>query len=191
MLRSVFGKTIWDRRLSILWWGLGTAAMSAVLVAFYPTLRDNPAIEEFLGQIPEEFLAAFGIDPALYSTGYGFLQGQLYSFMAPVIVIALAIGLGASATAGEEEAGTMDQLLSLPIARGRLVAEKLLAMAVLLVVVLLALAAVLVGGNALVGLGLSPRGILGINVGLLLLGLFFGTFAAAVGVWRGRTAVAQ
>src|SRR3970282_2133109 len=47
------------------------------------------------------------------------------------------------------------------------------------------------GGNALVGLGLSPRGILGINVGLLLLGLFFGTFAAAVGAWRGRIAGAQ
>ena len=58
MLGSVFGKSLWERRLSALWWGLGTAAIAGLLVAFFPSLRDSPAMTEFLEQFPPEVLAA-------------------------------------------------------------------------------------------------------------------------------------
>jgi hypothetical protein len=41
MLSTLFGKRIWDRRRSIVWWLLGIAAMVLLTVAFYPTIRDQ------------------------------------------------------------------------------------------------------------------------------------------------------
>ena len=191
MLNSVFGKTVWDRRVSIVWWIVGTAALTAFLVAFYPTIRDSPAMMEFLEEFPPAFLSAFGIDPATFTTGYGYIQGELYSLVAPIVAVAFAIGMGAAATAGEEEAGTMDQLLSLPILRRSLVAQKISAQALLLAALMLAFVVVLFLGNLAVDLQLSVGGILGINLGLLLFGLFFGSLAAAVGAWVGKTSWAQ
>lgn len=186
MLRSVFGKTLWERRLGMMWWLVATFGFGALLVAFYPAIRDNADYTDFLESFPPELLSLFGIDPAVYQTGFGYLQAQLYSFMAPIILVAFAVGMGAAATAGEEEDGTMDMLLSNPVRRDRLVIEKLAAQAVLLVVLSIALMVVLLVGNVAVDLGLSWSGILGINLGLAVLGLCFGALAALIGSWRGR-----
>ncbi|MFQ5966094.1 MAG: ABC transporter permease subunit [Acidimicrobiia bacterium] len=191
MLTTVFGKAVWDRRLSMIYWLVGTAVLTAFLVAFYPTIRDSPAMQDFLEEFPPAFLSAFGIDPATFTTGYGYVQGELYSLVAPIVAIAFAVGMGSAATAAEEEAGTMDQLLSLPIRRDSLVTQRIFAQVLLLAVLMLAFVFVLLLGNLVVDLQLSVGGVLGLNLGLMLLGLFFGTISAAVGAWRGKTSWAQ
>jgi ABC-2 type transport system permease protein len=190
MLRSVLAKTLWERRISTFWWLVATLVLAIWLIAFYPAIRDSRELQDFIADFPPELLSLFGIDPALYTTGFGYLQAQLYSLIAPLMVISLCIGIGASATAKEEQDGTIDLILSVPISRTRIVVEKFGAMVVLALSVVLLLVVVLLVANPIVDLKLSIKGILGINLSLLLLGLLFGATAMAVGAWRGNRGLA-
>ena len=190
MLRSVFAKTLWERRWGIVGWVLGGLALTGFLVALYPVVRDSTGLTELVEQLPEEMLSLMGIDPAFLTTGFGYLQAQMYTLMAPLLILILAIGFGAAATAGEEEHGTADLLLTTPTSRRRVVLDKTSAMLVITTIVVLSFVGVLLVGNVTVDLKLSIWGIFGINLGLILLGMFFGTLAAAIGAWSGRSNLA-
>jgi ABC-2 type transport system permease protein len=190
MLRSVFTKTIWERRRGTIGWVIGGLATAGFVVAVYPVVRDSAEFIELIENLPDEFLALAGIDPAVFVTGYGYLQAQMYSLLGPLLVLILAIGIGASATAGEEAEGTADLLLATPVTRRRVVLDKALAMAVLVAILVLSFVAVLLVGQVAVGLDLSIWGLIGGNLSLWLLGLFFGSLALAVGAWSGRRAAA-
>ncbi|MHC4819439.1 MAG: hypothetical protein ACYTF8_15450 [Planctomycetota bacterium] len=111
LVRSVFSKALWERRFSILYWLAGFAAIGAMVVAVYPAFRDSEALKEFLARFPPAMMSMLGIDPTSFTTGIGFVQAQLYSFLAPIVLIAFTVPAGAAATAREEEDGTADLLL--------------------------------------------------------------------------------
>jgi ABC-2 type transport system permease protein len=159
--------------------------MTAWLVAVYPVIRDSDAMQSFLDDFPPELMAMFGVDPDIYLTGAGYLQAQLFSFIAPIILIAFAVGFGVSATASEERSGTMDMLLSLPIPRGSIIVQKAMAMFLLAGVLSFAVAVTLVVLNPVVSLNLSVNGIAAVTIGLWLLGLTFGGVAMAIGAFAG------
>ena len=190
MVRSVFGMSLRHRRWSILGWIAGTLALASFVIALYPVLVDNEAVQNLLQRLPKSMMAMFGVDPALYTTAVGYIQAQLYTVIGPLLVIAFTIGMAAPATAGEEEAGTADLLLSFPIRRERVVIEKFLALASLLLAIVGCFVAVTLFGNAFADLNLPIIGIVGANLGLYLLGLFFGALAMAVGAWTGSRLVA-
>jgi len=183
---SVLCRALHRRRYSILGWVLGAAAVTAFLVSIYPVLRGNEAVERLLARIPRELLSTFGIDPAIYLTGIGFLEAQLYTFLGPLLLLAFTLGAAAAATAGEEEDGTIDLLLANPLARASLLLQKFAAVALLAGLVVLGMAATVLAANGPAGLELHARGVLGINLGLWLLALFFGSITLAVGAWSGR-----
>ncbi len=76
-------------------------------------------------------MALFGIDPDIYLTGAGYLQAQLFSFIAPIILIAFAVGFGVSATAGEEKIRHHGHAPLPPITRRSLILQKAAAMVLL------------------------------------------------------------
>jgi len=186
MLRNVFTKDIWDRRVSMIWWVVGMVALTGWLAALYPLLRDSEAMQDFLEEFPPELLAMFGMDPATFLTGAGYLSAQMYSFIAPIVILAFTITMGAAATAREERNGTMDMLLSLPIRRESVVAQKALSLAALSGVVVLSIAFTLVVMNPVFDLKLSMDGLIAVNAGLWLLGLVFGYLAIALGAFTGN-----
>ncbi len=190
MFGSVFTKTIWERRWGMIGWVLGGLATVMFMIAVYPIVRDSAGFVEAIESLPEEFLAFAGIDPELFTTGAGFLQAQMYSLLGPLLVLILAIGIGASATAAEEATGTADLLLATPVTRSRVVIDKALAMMFLVGMLVLAFVVGLLIGQVVVDLQLEALGIIGVNVGLLLLGLFFGALALMIGAWSGKRALA-
>ncbi len=190
MFHSVTAKTLWERRVSLVWWLVATLLLGTWLVAFYPAIRDSEQLQQFIEDFPPELLSLFGIDPQIYTTGFGYLQAQLYTLIGPLLIIAVAVSVGSAATAREEETGTIDTLLGTPLRRSRLILEKYAAMVTLAAAVALMLGVVLAVANPIVDLKLSVVGIVGINLGLLLLGLLFGGLAMAVGAWRGQQSVA-
>ena len=102
MLDSVFEKTVWDSRRAIWWWIGGVVAIAALMVAFYPALEDFSEFEEMLEAYPDYLLALFGIEVgAEFLTATGFIHGELYSAMLPVIFLIFTLLRGASATAAE------------------------------------------------------------------------------------------
>ena len=129
MPRSLLGKALWDRRFSTLPWLAGAAAVGGFMIAVYPALSESDAFQELMARFPPAIMALFGVDPAIFTTGIGFISAQLYTFLAPLLCIAYCVGLGASATAAEEEEGTADLLLAQPVRRESVVLTRFLAMA--------------------------------------------------------------
>ena len=191
MLSNAFTKTIRDNLRATIAWTAGAAVLSLWLASMYPYIRDSEEMKKLLEQIPPEVMAAFGMDPATFLTGAGYLSGQLYSFIGPIIMIGFAVSLGAAITATEEKDGTLDMLLSAPISRTHVVLSRFAAVALLAAFVPAAMAVVLLVGNGPFGLRLSVQGILAVNVGLWLLGMVYASIAAATGSLTGQPGTAR
>jgi ABC-2 type transport system permease protein len=172
---------------ALLGWTLATLALIVAIAAFFPSIKGNSAMTGGFDDLPPSVQAAFGIADLGSATGY--LQGQMFSTLAPLIFLSFAIGRGARAIAGEEEQGTMDLLLSNPIRRSRVVLEK--GAAILVQLALLAAAVWL----ALVALG--PPFDLDVGVGNLAaatasvaaLGALYGAIALCLSGATGRRAL--
>jgi ABC-2 type transport system permease protein len=183
MLRSVFGKSLWDQRRGILIWSLGVAGVGVMYAAFYPTLN-SPEMIEFMKAYPKEIMDAMGITDL--ATPEGYLGGTTYGILGPILMIIIAASLGTRAIAGEEEAGRLDVLLAHPISRWRVVIERAAAM---LVALALAGLVLLLGMTAMAGVAefesIGVANLAAASGQLVLLGLFFGSLALAVGALTG------
>jgi ABC-2 type transport system permease protein len=188
MLRSVFGKSLWDQRRALLSWGLGMAALVVVTVSTHPAVRDTPGLAELEANLPEAFRAFLGEQS--YSDPAGYVNSQLLFSLVPLVVLVIAIGRGADTIAGEEFRGTLGFLLSLPVSRRRVVAEKLLALTVGIALVTLLLFLSLWISGALFDLGLEAGGYVAASVSALLLGLAFGALAVALAAATGNRGLA-
>ena len=174
----------------MVWWLLAMVLMTAVLASFYPVIRDSPGIQEFIDRLPAEILAVFGISPATFLTGAGYLQAQLYSFVAPIIVIAFSVTTAGAATAREEKESTMDMLLSLPVGRARVILEKAASLVLLSFVIVSSVALTLMALNTPLRLELSVEGIVAVSLGLWLLGVVFAGVTMITAAFTGSPAVA-
>lgn len=188
MLSSIFAKTIWERRRSLVWWILGMVALAGLTIAFYPSIRNDAAsLQSLLDSLPPELLAVFGTDdPASLVTAVGLVNSRLFAGPGPVILSVLGIGLGTAAVAGEEDRGTLDLLLAQPVSRTQIVVEKFAAAVVLIGLVVIALFATLVALNPVVDLGFGLAGMFGANISLWLFALLFCALALAVGSVSGN-----
>lgn len=188
MLRSVFGKTLWDQRRGILTWSIGIAAVGLMYSAFYPTLN-SPEMAEFMDAYPREIMDAMGITDLTSPEGY--LGGTTYGILGPILMIIFAASLGARAIAGEEENGRLDVLLAHPVTRWQVVVERAAAMVVALlvagVVLLLGMAA-MAGVADFASIGLAN--LAAASGQLVLLGVAFGALALAVGAATGSRGLA-
>ena len=162
MTGVVFRRTLRDSRRTIIGWGIGMAVYAMYVIVIFPTIGqfseiggilDNPLMKALLGNID---LAEF--------TSPGGVLGTYFFLFAPLVFAVLAVLYGLNITAGEEDRGTLDLLLSTPLKRWQLILEKFAALVVVLASIL---GFVLVG--FLVGMIITPS--LTVNVGDLLLGI--------------------
>jgi len=191
MPRSVLGATLRDRRRGLIGWLLGMTAATAFVLLVYETLWQSEAVANLVARFPPTpFLTMLGIDPDILRSGAGYVQTQFFAFIAPLLVLIYAIGFGASATTREEDDRTADLLLSLPLRRERVIFEKFVALALLLLAIVTMSAITLGMGNLVTGMSLPLHGILAANSGLVLIGLLHGALALAVGAGTGSCALA-
>ena len=110
--------------------------------------------------------------------------------MLPLLVLVMAIGSGARAFAGEEEAGRLELVLAYPVRRRAAVLAKSAAIAaeVLAVGVVAGLALAVL--DPLAGLDLAAGRLAAAILSLTALGLLFGWLALAVGAALGSRALA-
>lgn len=147
------------------------------------------AIADLVGSMPE-FLQEIIGDAAEFTTPEGFFATEVYAFLGAWIMIAFSIALGIGAIAGEEEGRTLDQLITNPISRRRVYAEKLLAMGALLTLPIIAVGVALIVGAASRDYSFSLTGLLAQSVSLYLLSLAVGCMAMGVGAWTGSKSTA-
>lgn len=191
MLRNVFAKTLRDLRRSFLWWSVGLAGMAALMVSVYPTVRGNSSLNKLIEDYPEALKGFVGFGGELgYTTPSGYLGMELFSLMIPLLLVIAAIAAGAAAIAGEEDRGTLELLLSLPISRSRIALEKFLALVVestaLGFVVWLSL---WLGARA-VGMDIAATKIAAATASAVALAVAYGAIALLVGCATGRHGLA-
>lgn len=191
MLRNAFAKTLRDARRSIGWWTLGLLAMTALMIAAYPSVRDNPDLNKMVEDYPDALKAFLGLGENVdYTSAVGYLNSELFAFMVPLLLLIAAIGAGARATAGEEERGTLDLLLANPISRRRLVLDKVAALAAEIAILTSALWLALVVGVEATGMSVSAAHLATASIAAALLAFAFGAIALFLGAALGRRGAA-
>ena len=190
LLRNVFLKTLRDQRRGMVWWSVGLALYAGLMAAFYPSITNNDALQDYVESFPEDLLAVMGIqDVTDFTTPAGYLNAEVFGIMAPILFLVFAVALGANTIGGEQEKGTMELLLSEPVARGKLVLEKFASMAAATTVLGLILWLALALGGAVVGMNVSLLRLAEATISVTLLGLSFGAVAFATGCVTGSRGV--
>jgi ABC-2 type transport system permease protein len=190
---TVAARLVRDRRWSTLWWALGFIGLTFFTVALYPSIKDQPSIEELLADLPEAFRSAIGYQPSVpLSSPAGYLQARLFSTLAPLLAVVFGIGAGARAIGGSEEAGTLELLLANPITRSRVLVERYLATFGLLagLVAVLGVALLLLAQPFGALEGIPTGNVVGACAAVFALGLLYGSLAFAIGAAAGRRDVA-
>jgi ABC-2 type transport system permease protein len=181
----ILAQELRDRRRSLIWWSVGVAAWIVIVAMMYPTIRDTSGISQLVEQYPKNILAIFGVSDMDFGSGAGYLAGELFGFVIPLLVLMLTIGAGAAIIGGAEERGLLDLVLSHPVRRRRVLLES----AALIVLLSIAFGAVVLVSllvmDPIVSLRLSLVNLLGAVVGVLLLGIVLGWLALVVGALTG------
>ena len=125
MHADVFRRELADHRRAVLAWSAGAVLLSVMYILLYPTIRSSGAgLQQLLDSMPKALRSAFlgtGVD---YLSPSGYLGTELFSILAPALLLVMGILAGSRALAAEERNGTIDLLLSTPIRRRRLAVEK-------------------------------------------------------------------
>jgi ABC-2 type transport system permease protein len=176
---------LYERRRSLLSWGLPIGLWSAFVVAIYPSVED--ALAKAVASYPEALKQAFGI--AELTSVEQYLNAEMLSLIVPLAVGYLAVRSVASGLSGAAESGRLDVMLSAPVSRRRLVASGFAATAVELVAVLLVSALITMLGSVLAGSGLSLGLALAGFGSVWPLALLFAALGIVVTGWSLHTAV--
>ncbi|HEY3434861.1 MAG TPA: ABC transporter permease subunit [Solirubrobacterales bacterium] len=174
-----------DRRRSLLAWGLPLGAMSAFIVAIFPSVEDS--IGRAVADYPPALKEAFGIGELANVEQY--LQAEMLSLIVPLALGYLAVRAVASGLAGAAETGRLDVLLSAPVSRSRLCAAGFLATAVELATVLALSWLLTMAGSALAGAGLEAGAAAAGFAGVWPLALLFAGLGVVVCGFSLRTSV--
>ena len=191
MLRSVLLKTLYDQRRALLAWVVSLVLLVAMYVAIWPSIKNEPAMSDFLNRMPEAFRSLFAASGADMSTPVGYIQIELMSFLGPLIVIMYAVVGGSAAVAGEEDRHTLDLLLANPVSRARIVLEKAAAMTLGTFALAAVTGAALLLEGSWADMNLPVDGVVAAMLHMALLGLVFGALALAIGAGFGQASVSR
>ncbi len=184
----VLSSLLRERRRSLVLWAIALAAINATYVAFWPAMGAGEEMQALVENMPEGLVQALGYDAIGTPTGY--LESTVFGLLAPALLLVFAIGAGARLLAGEEEDGTLELELAHPIARRRVVAERLGTLVVTVVALVAVTTAVVLALVAAVDMDVAASAIVATAAGLLLLVLGFGLVAFGLGALTGRHGVA-
>lgn len=189
MIWTLITKTWRDHWKGTLSWSLGLFSMTVIELLVYPTVKKSAAgTAQLMESMPEAFKSVFRMTD--YASGPGFLGAELFSFMVPLILIAVGANAGARATAEEETAGTADLLLTLPLSRTKIILSKAFASLAVVAFLSILLAITLLVGVDLVGLVTPSAGLIAACVDVALLGTLFTGVGLLIGAVAGRKGIA-
>lgn len=185
-LELVLGPLRQSRR-ALLGWVIGLGAFIAVTVAFWPAFRGSSGISEAIDQLPSGVIDAFGL--AGFGTPAGFLRGNLYEFIVPLLLAVAAVAMANGLTAAEEDRGRMETYLTQPVTRRSLFLGRSVALLLWLIAITVIILLVQLVSDAVVDLQIDATRIASTIVLCGLLALLFGSLALAVAGWFPRPSI--
>lgn len=120
---AIFLRTLKSRRTIVLIYIAVGILFLWMYVGMFPSFSDKTEqFNQLMKAYPDSFMKAFGIEDSssIFSNIENFLAMENYSFLWPILAIALSISLGGYSIAGEVEKKTIETLLAQPISRAKL-----------------------------------------------------------------------
>jgi ABC-2 type transport system permease protein len=186
---EVVARGIAALRRSTIWWSVGIALLTITTAGFWPSLEGSEALESFddMGSLLEAFGAQNMATPA------GYLDGQMFAIMLPLLLSGMAIAGVTALTSGDEDAGRLEFLHALPVSRQSIWVGRWVAAMLMLLAVTAATALVMVVFLPIFSLEeVGAWAVIAATLGCSLLAAFHAAVGFAVGALGGRrgTAVA-
>jgi len=181
MPTEILRRGLVDRRRALVAWSLGVAAYVLLIAAIFPSIESSKDLDELVANYPDALKSLFGLGSGSLTSGAGYLDAELFSLMIPLLVLVLAIGSGARAFAGEEDAGRLELILAYPVRRSRAVVAKAVAVAAEVALLCAVLFVVLASLDPVFGLDLGLGRLAAALAGIFALGVLHGWLALAVG----------
>ena len=127
MIGAVFLETLKTTWKQMVYWGIGLSAMALLVVIMVP-LFNMQDMRKLLESFPPVILAMIGVgsDLEVFASNEGFVAIGFFGKSALIFAV-YPVVMGMRITANEEDSGTMDVLLSLPVERARVIIEKFVA----------------------------------------------------------------
>lgn len=140
MTRSIFTKTLHEKRFFILGWTFGFVGIAALLTSFYPAMHQDGSLDSLLANMPPAFKGLIGNlgDLSQFDT---YIASQLFDIRVPLIAGIMAIILGLGLSVSDEEKGELRTILSLPVSRTKVFFQKWAAMVVIMFVTVIGMVA--------------------------------------------------
>lgn len=186
MLKTIFSKTLFEKRWGVLWWSLAMFLTTILIIWLYPTFRDT--FGKSLESVPESMKSILG-EAADYQRIEGFIELQVFMqmvFFTIIYGVILCTGL----IAGEESSGTLQTLLSGPVNRTKVYLQKFLASALILWVVSFAMFVGIWLGAMTIDVTIDAWRVLQGTFALWLLTMVFSLFGYSLGAITGKRGLA-
>ena len=184
MNRGVMARTVGELRRPAIGWSIAVVGVSLLYTAVYPSIRSSAdTLQAYIDKLPEAVKSVIGAE---YTTPAGYLRSELFSSLGLILFLIFAISAGSRAIAGEEERRTLDLVLSTPVRRRTLIADKALAIVgVTFVLAAMLFLATFAAGPAF-DLSMPAARLVGACAMLALVAIAFGAIALAVATATGR-----
>lgn len=133
MMRTLFGRTMYEKRWFIAGWSLVFGITSTLVLMFYPSFSEAGGFEEVSRSLPSQLQGFIG-DPDVFKTIDGFIASQIYDVRMSLMMIIMTLVLAMSLTIREEENGDLRTTTMTSLSRSRVVLEKFAAAACIIVI---------------------------------------------------------
>ncbi len=185
MVKTMFRLLIQELRLrrnAIIGWALGLSILPAMYVSMYPQFEDQ--LDSMQGILDLPIYQAMGMS---FGTFEDWMASTVLTLI-PVILAIYAVIDGTGTLAGEEDAGKLELVVTLPIPRWQIVTVKAIAHGIALFVILFAVSLVSTGIFLLIEdqIAQTALGAIDVFIGLMaawpivfalgMISLFFGAF---------------
>lgn len=191
MRHQLFFRILVERRMFILGWTIGFIGFAALMVSFYPAMRQDGVIDDLAANMPKAFEGLIG-NLANLKDFSSYLASQLFDIRLPLIAGIMAIMLGQALSTKEEEQGELRTLLALSISRTKVFITKWLALAAINAVAVAGLAIGIYATMPFVEYATLAAGdFLRLAFMTWLLMTTYGTIAFSVGIATGSRAFAN
>ncbi len=188
MFKSIFTKTMYEKRWTILFWSLGVIGISLLMMGFYHSFSQG-GFDDALKDLPKAIQNVVG-DIASLKTVPGYVSQQVFALRIPLLAQIMGIILFTGLLAGDENQGTLQTLLAQPVSRLKVFVQKLTAG---LLISLLICSASFIGviiGVALIHEHIGIMPLIESVIGVWLLTGVFGSLGFALGAITGKRGVA-
>ncbi|HEX5451065.1 MAG TPA: ABC transporter permease subunit [Candidatus Limnocylindrales bacterium] len=165
-------------------WAVAMVLIIGATVAFWPAFQGATALNDVFNQLPGGLVQALGLEDFVSPAGY--LRGNLYELLIPLLLGAAAVVMASGQTAGEEDSGRLELYLAQPISRIGTLLGRILAVLGWMVLVGVVVFVAQVVFNRLVDLEIGTDLLVATIALCTLLGLLHGSLAIALAGWLPR-----